>query len=154
MPAKASKATAVARSKKAKATWSHFNRPPECHNLNTSEELRCLRLRHILLSNSSSGEESCSGGLRTRGNLGLFLSANGAFWRTRGGKTGSGVAHIKTRMFKPDANPKHSVRPWREIAEEMSHESDSKCLNELAEELFFALENAEQTRLRAKEGHS
>src|SRR5215469_9243361 len=31
-------------------------------NLNTLEELRCLRLRHTLLSNSSSGEEGCSGG--------------------------------------------------------------------------------------------
>jgi len=69
-------------------------------------------------------------------------------------RLGSTAAHIKTMMFKPDANPKQSVRPWREIAEEMSHEFDSKRLSELAEELKLALENAEQTRRRAKEGHS
>ena len=45
-------------------TWNHVNRPPECHNRNTLEELRCLRLRHTLLSNSSSGEEGCSKGPR------------------------------------------------------------------------------------------
>jgi len=32
-----------------------INRPPECHNPNTSEELPCLRFRHTLLPNGFRG---------------------------------------------------------------------------------------------------
>ena len=53
-------------------------------------------------------------------------------------------------MLKPDANAEQVSRPWRDIAEEMSHEFDSHHLNELAEELWRALTKAEEDDDRQK----
>jgi hypothetical protein len=47
-------------------------------------------------------------------------------------------------MFKPNPIAEQSSRPWRKIAEEMSHEFDNQRLNNLAEELCSALKKAEQ----------
>jgi hypothetical protein len=53
-------------------------------------------------------------------------------------------------MSQADMKP---VRTWREIAEELSIETDSRRLVELSEELDKALE-AEQPKRKAAEGNA
>lgn len=54
-------------------------------------------------------------------------------------------------MFEPDANAEQPPRPWRDIAEEISHEFDPERLNELTEELSRALKKEEDQERRGHE---